>query len=350
MEKIRAMTTMFFFFCILFSNAPAWSHTPLGGLAVAVSPGGKTIVTGGDNRVLYVLDPSTLRVKKRIWTESGIWRMAFNKNGEKLLVEDTTPTIRYFKTSDWKLERELKREGFMSTAPLVDTMAALDSGSKSVSVFSMTDGSIKKTVKTDVSISAFGIDPNAKRLAVISRYEKDKSEEKVAFKDIPKDLKGAAKKAFIQKNDGKTSVFFLYEIPSGKLLFKKKIFFSATNGSKLVFNKDSVLVICYNNVNAKIDTKTGNTAIFELGNSFNYGIGLSTDQKRIASGGLANGTYTMVDENVQKKFKITKIKGWPEYFKDFAFDSMGNLFGTTSGYRIITVNESGKVIKSVPVY
>ena len=45
------------------ARAPRW-----GGLeAVAVSPDGKSLAVGGQNRTLYLLDASTLEVRRRVW-------------------------------------------------------------------------------------------------------------------------------------------------------------------------------------------------------------------------------------------------------------------------------------------
>ena len=66
MKKILLASAIAFtiaFAAVSLARDPSW-----GGLAgLAVSPDGKTIVTGGQNRVIYVLDAATLEVKQRVW-------------------------------------------------------------------------------------------------------------------------------------------------------------------------------------------------------------------------------------------------------------------------------------------
>ncbi|MCP5102345.1 MAG: hypothetical protein GY950_03150, partial [bacterium] len=102
------MKKIAFFLTVLFALglfASIQAHTPKNGLgAVAVSPDGKTIVVGGDTRTLYVLDPSSLEVKKRIWLKTNIYEMAFNKDGSVLVVEDTSETLYFVKATNWQIQ------------------------------------------------------------------------------------------------------------------------------------------------------------------------------------------------------------------------------------------------------
>ncbi len=71
---------------------PDWSG--LG--AVAVSPDGKTVVVGGQNRVLYVVDAETFEVKKRIWTRARVGALEFSKDGSTLVLEDDAEETHLF--------------------------------------------------------------------------------------------------------------------------------------------------------------------------------------------------------------------------------------------------------------
>ena len=90
--------------------------------------------------------------------------------------------------------------------------------------------------------------------------------------------------------------------------------------------------------------------MFKLDNSYNYGIGVSVDQKVIMSGGLSDGTYTKVDGLNKVKFQPDRLSGWPEYFKGFAVAGDGTAYGSTSAYRVIKIKPGGQFEKSVPVY
>jgi hypothetical protein len=351
-ERSLIMKRLFTWGCfiamgMLISTA-AYAGAPLGGLAVAVSPDAGTIVTGGDNRVLYVMDGASLEVKQRIWMEATLVSMHFNKNGNRLLIEDTSSTIHFLDTAKWVVERQVKKATSLSAARSADLCAGRYS-SKEIQIFSMNDGVEKCKVKIDHPIAAFGLNPDGTRLAVFSKFIEDKSEPVIASKDIPKDLKGLDKNIFKEKNDGKASMFYLFEVPTGKQLFSAKTFYSTRSKSTVFFDGNTVMVTNYSNINAKIGPD-GKSEIFELMNSYNYGMGISPDHKWLGTGGLARGTYTTVNGLGRVEFKIPKLAGWPEYFKDFAFDAQGNAYATTSAFRLIKIKPGGKVDKAVAVY
>jgi hypothetical protein len=76
----------------LLLTGSAQAAVPLGGLTVAVSPAGDKLVAGGDTRTLLILDPQTLAVKDRVWIETTIVGLTFDKAGTTLAVEDGSGT------------------------------------------------------------------------------------------------------------------------------------------------------------------------------------------------------------------------------------------------------------------
>lgn len=346
MKRLR-VAGMIMLVCICWVSVTL-AHTPLGGLTVAVSPDGKTIVAGGDSRVLYVLDAASLEVKERIWVKTTIWGLTFNQDGSKLLVEDTSSTLFFLNTSDWKLEREVKNMAFLKSVPSLD-LGAAKSSTTEISFIALTDAALKGKAAVPLKIAAFGLSPDGTKLAVISPSEKDDSEPTVKSADVPKDLKDAAKVEYVQQNDGKTATFYLFEVPSGKELSSQKVYYTTNEGATVVFDGENVLFVNYANENAQI-TPQGDITIFQLLNSYNYGIGASADQKYLGSGGLRDGTVTKVDGLASLTFKIDTLPGWPEYFKGFDFDAEGNAYGATTGYRIIKIKPDGTIVTSVPIY
>lgn len=337
--------------CIIILSAITSStlaHTPHGGLTVCVSPDGKTIVAGGDNRVLYVIDPSTLEVTNRVWVKTTIWGLTFSPDGSKLLIEDTNASIFIVNSQSWTIEKEVKNASFLSPADKVNLCAVM-STSKEVSFLTMSDGSLKGKVTIDKEIASFAINPDGTRLAILTKDEKDESEKTITSADIPKDLKNAARREFEQKNNGKTAQFIIYEAPSGKELFRSKVFYTTSSGATMMFDGQDVIIVNYSNENARITAK-GEVTVFELANSFNYGIGMSRNHSFLATGGLSTGTYTKVKELGMLSFTTDKLPGWPEYFKGFGFAPDGTAFGSTSGYRIVKIKQDGSVEKSSAVY
>lgn len=338
---------------ILSAAAPLVAHTPLGGLAVAVSPDGKTIVAGGDSRTLYIIDGGSLAVQKRVWFKTTIFFLTFNKDGSRLVVEDTKEKAHFVDTKTWEVVKTVDKCAWIAPARNVDLFASIDGNWKgqSVVVRSLTDGAEKArvTFAKKIRISSVGLNAEGTRLAVLLQGKRDKSEPKARYKDIPKSLKGAAREEFKQKNDERTSVFYVYEVPSGKKLLEKPTYYCTSSGALVFFEGKAVRVANYSNVNA-LFAEDGTATVWKQVSSFNYGKGLSPDQKVLWGGGMTGGSKTVIEGLVGTKFRTNRLPGWPEYFKSFATGPDGIAYGTTSAYRLFRFTANGGVDKAVPIY
>ena len=330
----------------------AFAVTPLGGLTVALSPDGKVMVAAGDNRTLYILDPGKMEVTQRVWLGVCIVGLQFNKDGNVLLAEDTDGTLHLIDVKTWQEKKNLPKAASLSAAGKVDLAAGLnaDYNGNIIRFLSMTDLSEKGQVKFDKGqkVAALGLDAEGKRLAVLFESVNDDSEPKGT--KPPTALKGLEADEFKLKNDGKTSKLMVFKVPGGDKISENKLYYSpSVTGARILFQGENVMVVNYSNLNASIDAK-GAVTLFGLNNSFNYGIGFSSDQKFLLSGGLSVGTYTKVADLGQTVFKPDRLSGWPEYFKGFALAGDGTAYGSTSSYRIIKIKAGGVFEKSMPVY
>jgi len=325
---------------------PAWWG--LG--AVAASPDGATVVAGGQSRTLYVLDGRTLDVTRRIWVEARVGELCFNKDGSRLVVEDETETLYYYDTQSWDVVKKVEKAGYMNCVPAADLLAAYRwDGERKIVFLSMTDGSEKGEAVLPDRIRAFGLDAGAKRLAALTDGPDDK-EKKIPYNEIPEELEGIDKDTFRQKNDGRMSVYTVFEVPSGKRLSGAETWFSTSwEKSELILGEEKAWVLNYDNKNAVI-LPSGETTLFRSGNSFNYGIGVSPDRKRFLTGGLRDGSLGDVDSLETTPFEIERMRGWPEYFARFSFQADGTGWGVTSNFRLVKISKEGKVEKVVPVY
>ena len=337
---------------MLGSSTVAVAGTPLGGLAVALSPSGNVMVAAGDNRVLYVLDPAKMEVTNRVWLGTCIVDLQFNKDGSTVVAEDTGGTLHLIDAKTWKPGKQEPKAGQMSTARNAGLAAGLnpDYNGHIIRFLSLTDLSAKGKVALakGEKVAGFGLDPEGTRLAVLLEAVNDDSEPKGG--NPPADLKGLAADEFRLKNDGKTSRLLVFKVPDGSKLSEQKLFYSPSiSGLKVFFQGDNVLAVNYSNLNAQVNPK-GEVTLFKLENSFNYGIGCSSDQKILLTGGLADGTYTKVADLTKTRFQPDRLPDWPEYFKSFAVAADGTAYGSTSGYRIIKINPGGGFDKSYPVF
>lgn len=323
------------------------AHTPKNALgAVAVSPDGKTIAAGGDNRVLYLIDPLSLKVQKRIWLKTNIYEMTFNNDGSILVVEDTSENLQLLNTRSWQVVHKVAKAGKFSAAPAVDLMAGLASGYRksTVKLISMTNASQKGKIEFAGKVEAVGIDANGKRLVVLAQGPKDAEQKKKK----PKELRGLEADKFKQRNDGKVSILAEYDVASGKKLKEKTIFYTAGSSTQILVTRTNTYILSYSNINANIKGDT--ISLFKSKSSYNYGIGISPDRKAFLVGGLRSGTLVKAANLEMIKFNIDTLPGWPEYYKGFAFGPDGTAYAGTTAYRLVRISKDGKSIQTVPVF
>ena len=322
--------------------------TPLGGLAVTISPDGSTLLAGGDNRTLYVLDPETLEVKQRVWTGTTIVALSCNKDGSRIIMQDSDGVVHLLNSSDYKKVSQHDELEKIAVARDTDVAAGLDDNyqGNAVRFFSMTDGSElgKVLFQKGDRVQSFGLNSAGDKVAVLMEGKNDDSEKKVSYSDVPKELKDLARDEFRLKNDGKTAMFATYKVPSGEKIAEHKLFYTSSATTKIIFDGDDALVINYSNDNARIKPD-GTVEMFELNNSYNYGIGISPTQSLILTGGMRNGSITKVDGMTANSFRVQTLPGWPEYFKDFCTDGKGSVYATTSGFRVIKLTNEGRIVK-----
>lgn len=350
---------------VVLAGSSAQAATPLGGLTVAVSPDGMQLVAGGDNRVLYVLDPASLEVKKRVAFGSPIIQMAFDAKGATLAVSDTDGTLHLIETKDWKTKAKLKDKHRVVFSARNDLAASADRDHRAsaIVVSSTVDGKdlFRLPLPKEMPVAALGISPDGMKLAALLGANDDPSEPKVNFSDIPKDLKGLAKTDFQLRNDGKTSLVQIYDLKSGKLLSEKKVFFTMNaTQSVAVFIKGGVVFNEYSNQGFQMKDD-GEGRLVQFDGSFLYGSGVSQDGKYIMAGNLRQ--FALIDTgaldattNTAEKLagtlnSLNALPGWPEYFKGFDATANAKVFyGATSGYRVVMFGADGKVIKAEPIF
>lgn len=337
---------------VLLALATPFLHaaTPLGGLTVAVSEDGSQLVAGGDTRTLLVLDPETLEVKERHWIGTTITGLVFNGDGSVLAVHDTADTLYLFSTADWTKTKEIPKVVNFSAAPAADLFAGQNGSYREpeVAVYGFSDGSLKASVAIpkELRVAMLALKADGTKVAVYTQSAKDEAEPKVERADLPKDLKGIELKEFEQRNDGETADFLVIDVAGKSIESQEKTFFRERNGS-MIYSGEEVLIIGYSNVNAKISAE-GEFSLFQLANTFNYGIGFTRDHSTILTGGLANFSITPVDALTGVTGTVDKLPGWPEYFKGFSGTADGSgIYGATSGFRVVKLNPDGTVMATM---
>lgn len=322
--------------------------------AVAVSPDGKTVITGGQNCTLYVLDAASLKVTRRHWLGTRIGALEFNRDGSVILIEDDKNTVHFLRAGDLKPVATVKNTAYISACRSADLLAGARPrdwrGAKAVCILSLNDGSekAKMDLPAGTQVNRVALSPDGRRLAVLTREIKDK--QKLAEKPKPPaGLTGLAVNKFQMQHDGKQSKLLIYEAPSGKLLKTHDLWYtSGHQWTTLLFDGETAVVFNYFNLNAKI-AADGTVELFRV-RGLAYGRGVSSDATRLATGSLRTGSLVRADDLTAKRFRIKAIKGFPEYFAGFTFHTDGSAYGVTSCFRIVKLSKDAEVQNVVPVY
>lgn len=332
----------------------AQAATPVSGLTVAVTPSGDRLVAGGNTRTIIELDPKTLEVKGRHWVGASIVRMGFNKDGSVLAVQDTSSTVYLFDTKTWKAKYTLSKHDQMTLLPSQNILAGVNGSYRggTIDLNSMKDGSNLGQIKLEPKdrVDAIGFSKDGKRLGVVLNEVKTPDEKEVKYRDIPKDLRGAARDEFRQRNDGKMSTFRVYEVPSGKKIAEGRTYFSLGSNGRLTFDGDQIVALSYSSYGVRIP-KDGNAKMFKTKNSYNYGLALSPDHSLWLSGGLRNFSVTSTKDLSSKGAgDLRRLPSWPEYFSGFTASADNKMiFGGTTAYRVMKISPDGKLVKVAPV-
>jgi hypothetical protein len=194
-----------------------------------------------------------------------------------------------------------------------------------------------------MKILSIGLNANGTRLVVMMAGPKDQE----LKKQKPKELAGPEADLFNQKNDGKVSIISEFEVPSGKKISEKTVFYSV-NSPHILVGEQKTIILDYSNINAVIEGDS--IKLFKGKSSFNYGIGISSDRKAFLLGGLRNGTLAQVDGLVMTTFQVDRLPGWPEYYKGFCFGPDKTGYAVTTAFRLIKISKTGVIEKAVPVY
>jgi len=320
--------------------------------AIAVSPDSKTVATIGVNRVLYLLDPETLDVKKRVYVGVKANYMAFSKDGNTLMVFSPKNSLTFLATNDWSVKlsvRDVTSHCLASEADAVFfTQRTYESG-KSLTILkrlSLSGLKFEKEVKFELQAGPVGCSPDGNRIVVMSRKTRDEENEKK--QDAPKDLKGIERDTFRQKHDGYTSTVIWFDGSLSETA-RHKTWFTNNYYPILLMPGDKVFNFAYENYSAAM-TADGKVAEFETPISFHYGMGYSPDQKKFLGGGSGKGVVMDLVNNKATEFKVDSVNGGSEYFYGFATANDGSIYVGTDTFRIIKLDADGKVLVAKPVF
>jgi hypothetical protein len=319
-----------------------------GGLeAVAVSRDGKLVAVGGQSRAAYVLDAVTLEVKVRISLRARIGGLAFAPDGKSLLVEDEMDTLTRI---DLETRKELARvtdvSGLTSSpgGGLLAVRGLSPSDRPSVRFLNFALEEVGRCTLAEKA-SAFAFSADGKHLTVLESSHLGE-EKRLPLADTPPELKGLARQAFQQQNDGRSAWLRVFTAPSGKEVERFLSWYTSDSDSTVLGPAgEGVWIVNRGSVAAWAHPKKGIT-LEDLGERGPHAIHFSADGKALWLGGRAGGGFGPVGKR-REPFSLDELPGQGEYVNRFA--THGDVvFGVTSAFRAFRV-EKGSV-KAAAVY
>jgi WD40 repeat protein len=325
--------------------------TGRGGLeAIAVSPDGKLLAVGGQNRVLYLLDGGTLEVKQRLWLGARIGNLAFSRDGKRLAVEDDADGLQLFDLEKGKAVARMT--DVAGLVPGTDRVLVRDAGivSKGIlRVYSLTD--LKEVARLDLPYrpAAYTFADAGKQVVILSYSEKG-TEKYVPATEVPIELTGLERLTFRQRYDGLESLLEVRELASGKVLKQQRLWYTSDSDSTILARVgETTFVLNRTNICARI-AADGETTLFRTDLFLNQGMGVSPDGKILVAGGLEAGTWGPIEGGRAVKFAIDPLPGQAEYFSRFEVRDDGTAFGVTTAFRVVKIGKDAKVEKVMAVF
>jgi WD40 repeat protein len=322
-----------------------------GGLeAVAVSPDGKVLAVGGQNRVLYLLDGATLRVKQRVWLGARIGNLAFSADGRRLAIEDDADVLRLYDVVKGKEIARMPGVAGMVAGPDRVVVHDADVVSKGIlRIYSLAN--LKEQAKLELPYrpAAYTFTASGKQLVILSISQKG-SEKYVPATEVPEELTGLARLTFRQKYDGLESLLEVRELPKGKVLKQQRLWYTSDSDSTILARTGkATLVLNRANVCARIGSD-GTISLFRTELFLNHGLGVSPDGKRLVVAGSGQGYSGPVEGGKAVRFEIDTLPGQAEYFARFAVRDDGTAYSVTTAFRVVRIGKDGKVEKVAAVY
>jgi hypothetical protein len=337
-------------FALLLALSLPASVTGRGGLdAVALSVDGKTLAVGGHNRVIYLVDPESLEVRKRLWVGSRIGSLAFLRDGSGVVFVDDTDTLRVLDLATEKITRKIERCCGMQlnstrTRALVRDLSLTAKNRLLILALNAPLDELAQ-LESPYAPAAWSFAAGDKLVQRLS-VGYDAGERRVPIREVPRELLGLAKAEFRQKYDGWTSSLELVEF-SGRVVERRQLWYTSDSDSTTL-SRTANTVRIWNRSNLCATVTRDDTKLFSTLLPINHAIGVAPGGRTTVFGGLERGVYQQEDKVTP--FELEPLPGLTESFTAFLVLDEGRAWGVTSAHRLIRLNKEGTVEKVVPIF
>ncbi len=321
--------------------------------AGAASPDGAVFVVGGENRAIYLYDTKDWTITQRIWIGSRIQAIHFTPDGSQCIVLGDHDTATILDAKTWeKLKEQPHLDAFAvaRSAPVAVSSAQKGRSWKDrlVKVWSLPDWKAAAEIPLEKGLvpAAMALTADGKTAYLRTRPVKEPKEKEADAGPEPEDH--AEKSLWRERTDGRASRFLVIDLEA-KAVTKTVTCFDSPNKFRLYPVPTGCVAVVYGRYCGWLEAETGKYRTQVTG-QFAYGSGQDT-KGNLYVGALRSYLVLGPDGEQLAKNRVSKLPGFPEYFRDFAPLGTDRVVGVTDGVRLIAIDAAKHaVLKEVKCY
>ncbi|MCO6384020.1 PQQ-binding-like beta-propeller repeat protein [Oceanicola sp. 502str15] len=329
---------------------PAAANLPSGGLGgFSLSPDGATLLAGGDNRVIYVIDAATFEVKERIWSPAmPVW-MDHSADGSLVYVLDSDDMLTAYAAADMSKKWEIQRVRDMAFRPEANRIVTWRgvSGGSEITVIDATTGGQQKTVATPegTQIDSAGLSDDGTMLYAITRQEKSEDETKEKPGD---DVKGLDKEIFRKKHDGYVAQLLKVDLEAGTTAATGS-WYSGSNFDDVRAVGEQVFYLKPGS-DPMVADAAGEVTMLDLQRTNGDYAEISPDGTEIVAGDGGKVSFIPVAGGAPLTLGVEDLPGWFEKTQGFEYLPDGRVVAVTDGWRLVVIDRAAGTATAYPVY
>ncbi|SIO21903.1 YncE family protein [Vannielia litorea] len=329
---------------------PAAANLPSGGLGgFSLSPDGATLLAGGDNRVIYVIDTATFEVKDRIWSPSmPVW-MDHSADGSLVYVLDSDDVLTAYAAADMSKKWAIDRVRDMVFRPEANRIVQWRgaSGGTEITVIDAASGAQTKTIATPegTNIDSAGLSDDGAMLYAITRQDKTEEETKEQPGD---DVKGLDKEIFRKKHDGYMAQLLTVDLEAGTTAATPS-WYSASNFDDVRKVGEQVFYLKPGS-DPMVADAAGEVTMLDLQRANGDYVEISPDATEIVAGDGGKVSFIPVTGGAPLTIGVEDLPGWFEKTQGFEYLPDGRVVAVTDGWRIVVIDRAAGSATAYPVY
>lgn len=345
-----------FFKTCLFAGVVFLSSTSLhaassGITTIALTPDGGSLFAGASNRVIYVMDAESLKVKERHWVKFKPTNMEFTADGSILLLHGNHSVLRAVDPKTFAVKKKMSHAERYAYAPGANKIILASDTykykeKKYLTTIRVVDASTyKEELKFNVvgQIGGLAVDDAATTVSLVTYRAKNPEETK---EKANSDMSKAEKIEFRQKHDQSSSEHVVISLKDGSST-RHKSWFSISNSSFIKRMSDGVMVVPSWS-GGYVMKDSGETIFMDTGVSSQNSAFVDTKNNMIITGGYSSISIKKDGDEEVTEHKLKRLKDADRVIH--VIKGKDAYFASTDGFRVVRFIPGDGIEKVKPVF